>query len=469
MIDARLQRFTSLLRENGIRVSTSELLDAGAALSLVGLEERSPVLAALRATLVKREGDIDVFDRLFAAFFGGLDPVVEAFASGFLDALAQLGVSPDELERIVGALDALREDQGPFAQALLDHNRGMMAQLLHEAALQIDFSGLHSFMQQGQYTRRLLGAAGVGEVEGALAGLRARLAGMGLSEDVLRAWDDATDAQLATLREAARRYVQEEYRRRFMAQAESPAGRLLEERPLYTLTREELERMKGVVERMAERLRDRIVRRRKVQRRGHFDVQKTLRRNLRYGGVPLVPVFRKKKRDKPDLVVLVDVSDSVRNTARFFLQFAHALHDVFDRVRSFVFVSDLGESTALFKEADVHRAIDLAFTGRVVSLYANSNYGRALRIFHRDHLSTVTSRTTVFILGDGRNNYNPPEDWVVAEIRRRARRTVWLCPEDRRSWGFGDSQMPLYARHCDHAEVVQRISDLRRIVERVLV
>ena len=49
------------------------------------------------------------------------------------------------------------------------------------------------------------------------------------------------------------------------------------------------------------------------------------------------------ERDKPQVIVLCDVSDSVRNVSRFMLQFVYSLQDLYSRVRSFIFVSEIGD------------------------------------------------------------------------------------------------------------------------------
>ena len=79
-----------------------------------------------------------------------------------------------------------------------------------------------------------------------------------------------------------------------------------------------------------------------------------------------------------------------------------------------------------------------------------------------------TRNTTVIILGDGRNNYNPSNAFLLQEWRRRARKLIWLCTEDRGTWGFGDSEMPAYARACDSVEVVQNLRQLRKAVDGLL-
>ena len=45
---------------------------------------------------------------------------------------------------------------------------------------------------------------------------------------------------------------------------------------------------------------------------------------------------------------------------------------------------------------------------------------------------------------------------------------MWTCPEERRAWGVGDSEMDLYARVCDQVVVVQSLSDLDRLADQLV-
>ena len=76
-----------------------------------------------------------------------------------------------------------------------------------------------------------------------------------------------------------------------------------------------------------------------------------------------------------------------------------------------------------------------------------------------------STKTTVLIIGDGRNNYNRPSDWVLREIKRKAKQLIWLNPESRMTWGIGDSEMPRYAPHCHIAEECRSINQLYKIVD----
>jgi len=167
-------------------------------------------------------------------------------------------------------------------------------------------------------------------------------------------------------------------------------------------------------------------------------------------------------------VILCDVSDSVRNASRFMLQFVYSLQDLYSRVRSFIFVADIGEVTECFRNNDAKEALDVALKGDIINVYAHSNFGYAFRNFVTDHLGSVNKRTTVIVLGDARNNYNLPHDWCLREIRQRAKRVIWLNPESRNTWGFGDSEMDRYAPHCDLVEECRNLNQLYRVVDRLV-
>jgi len=461
MNDERLEDFTALLRQNGLRISPAEVADAAQAALLIGLEDRGAFRGALRATLVKRGQDTPVFDRLFEIYFSGAKDLIDGLEGSLLEALAAEKLSEDQLEEIARQLAQM----SLLTQALAQGQGAQLARLLRQATLSIDFRGLQSPLQRGFYARRLLQAAGGTKAEAELRQLLAALKAGGVDPGALDLASRQIDKTLKALEEAARRVAEKEQKAR---DPEQKADKSLLHRSLSSLTPDEVQRMRSVVRRLAERLKTRLSRRRKVRRRGKLSVRRTLRKNLSTGGEPYQLVFRARRRERPEIVVLCDVSDSVRNVSRLMLQFVYTLQELYARVRSFVFVSDLGEVTHLFKNTDVGAAVDLATAGKVINLSANSNYGRALQLFHSTYLGSVTRRTTVIVIGDGRTNYNPPHAWALAEVKLKCRRLVWLCPEEKHSWGFGDSEMPLYARHCHRVETVRSLDDLAKVAAELM-
>ena len=455
-MDERLEDFAGLLRQNGLRISPAEVADAAQAALLVGLEDRAAFRGALRATLVKRGQDAAVFDRLFELYFTGAKDLVEGLQGSLLDALAAEKFNEIELEQIAQLLSQM----SPMTQALVEGRTDQLARLLRQATLSIDFRGLQSPLQRGFYARRLLHAAGAGKAEAELQRLLKLM-----PPDAVEMASKRVSQTLQALEAAARRVADKEQKAR---DPEQKGEQSLLHRSLASLTPDEVQRMRTVVRRLAERLKSRLSRRRKVRRRGKLSVRRTLRKNLSTGGEPYKLVFRARRPERPEIIVLCDVSDSVRNVSRLMLQFVYTLQELYARVRSFVFVSDIGEVTHLFKKTDISAAVDLATAGKVINLAANSNYGHALKLFHSTWLGSITRRTTVIVIGDGRTNYNPPNAWILGDVKRKCRRLVWLCPEEQHSWGFGDSEMPLYARYCHRVESVRSLDDLARVASELM-
>jgi uncharacterized protein with von Willebrand factor type A (vWA) domain len=239
-------------------------------------------------------------------------------------------------------------------------------------------------------------------------------------------------------------------------------------RPFADLSDDEIDDVRRGVRLLAERLRGAARVKDRHRRRGRIDPSRTMRMALATGGVPFRTVRRDQRRDRPRLVLLCDVSESVRRAARFMLEFVYAIGELFERTRSFVFVSDVGEVTRLFEKEPVETAIALAAES-VVDVRENSSYGRAFRAFEKGHIDAVDRRTTVVILGDGRTNYQTTGVDVVARIRSRAKEVLWLCPDPRPSWGIGDSAMPAYAAVVSRILEAASARDLERAARELVV
>ena len=113
-MDERLEDFAQLLRQNGLRISPSEVADATEASLLVGFADRPSFRGALRATLVKRGQDAAVFDRLFELYFTGAKDLIEGLQGSLLDALEKEKLNELDLEEIAKQLAQL----SPLTQAL---------------------------------------------------------------------------------------------------------------------------------------------------------------------------------------------------------------------------------------------------------------------------------------------------------------------------------------------------------------
>jgi uncharacterized protein with von Willebrand factor type A (vWA) domain len=468
-IERKVVEFIELLRRNQIRVAMSEGLDAFRALDVTGIADKAAFRAALRATLIKNNQDEEAFDSLFELYFSGMaDTIRRALA----ESQARAGEAPNSAfnDELMNKLEELDFDVSELVQALLQNDSGKLEQLMRQAAEQAGTGNIGSPFQEGFYTYKMVEQLDWYQAKYDMQQLAAKLRGAGERELADRL-DKVADDRMRTFQELIKEYVKREFdkanhdfRRRFREKN-------LMDKNFFTVDAEELRRMEDVVRQLAEKLKTRVsMRRKRAKRHGTLNLQATLRKNIAYGGVPFHIEYRRKKKEKPQLIVLCDVSDSVRQASAFMLRFVYSVQELFSRVRSFVFVSDIGEVTELFKECkEPGEALQRAFNGEVINVWQNSNFGRAFVEFHKGYLDSVNKRTTVIILGDGRNNYNNPHDWVLRDIQQKAKKLIWLNPEGRRSWGVGDSEMPKYVRYCDMAEEVRTLNQLRRVIDGIVV
>jgi uncharacterized protein with von Willebrand factor type A (vWA) domain len=442
--------FLWTLRREGFAISTPQAIDAARAAIEVGFYSKTALREAIACVVVDSVEQRERYDELFEEYFVSQ---VSSHAELGHRLLSQ-GFNRPELAALRGLLrEFLAPHGGGRLRALLTGGSAL-DHLLAGEQVQALLGRMNGPMQKGFYTHRVLEEVGVEKARAALSILEEGLC------DAIGA-DRAALLVLALMRELNRseERVREQVEKRLETLTLPSVGPMSQ--PFAALSEEEVDEVRRGVRLLAERLRGAARVKNRHRRRGRLDPGRTMRKSLATGGVPFRPVRRDQRRDRPRLIVLCDVSDSVRRAARFMLEFVYAISELFERTRSFVFVSELGEVTRLFDEEPIAVAIAKA-AGSVVNVNENSSYGRAFRAFEKHYLDAVDRRTTVVVLGDGRTNYQPSGADIVARLRARAKSVLWLCPEPRPNWGIGDSAMPAYAEAV--TEVLEAASgrDLER-------
>ena len=273
------------------------------------------------------------------------------------------------------------------------------------------------------------------------------------------------ELRLEAFRRLIRQHVQRELDRRGYKQDERLRRELLAEKPLFTLSADEVAQMKAVVARLARKIKDALALRQRREEKGKLDPKRTFRANLKYGGVPIDLRWRRRHREKPKLVTLCDVSDSVRNASRFMLQLVWNLQDCFSKVQSFAFVSEIAEVSESFRTLPVERAVEYALSHAPIDYHSRSDFGYAFARCCRESLESLDRKTTLLVLGDARNNYTDPQAWALRLMRERVKGVIWLNPEGQWGWGVGDSVMPLYAPHCDLVRECRTLGQLAEVVD----
>jgi uncharacterized protein with von Willebrand factor type A (vWA) domain len=462
MMDERILEFIGDLRRAELRISPSEALDALSAASEIGLEDRETFKATLSATLVKEARDEATFERLFNLYF--LD--LEALGEGLKKAL---GPEDPRIQDMLSELMQMTDlDLDEMTELLLRGGGSEMEMAIREGSQNAGLERLMYFLQVGYFSRRIQDRFDWSMIERDLERIMKLLEERGLDPGQLARIRNYLDLRLEAFRRMIRQHVERELERRAWRQGEKLTREMLAEKPLFALTADEVAQMKTVVARLARKIKDALALRQRQEQRGRIDTRRTIRKSLSYGGIPMEIFLRRRHREKPKLITVCDVSDSVRNASRFMLQLVWSLQECFSRVRSYVFVSEIAEVTQGFNTLPVERAIEWALKGAPVDYHCRSDFGYAFSRFVRTELDGLDRKTTIMVLGDARNNYNDPQAWALRLMRERVKGIIWLNPEGQWGWGIGDSVMPLYSPACDLVRECRTIAQLGEVVDNLV-
>lgn len=461
-MDDRIVEFIAGLRAAGVRVSLAESADAFRAIEHIGIAEKSLFKATLQTTLIKDSADVPQFDKLFPLYFGSGGPPMR-------DPNEEL--SSDEMQQLKSAMRDLLGNDAKLRQLMRyllqgdNPTRDELDELGNKAGVPL----ARNPNQQQWLTRRMLRQLGMDdEFRDLMEQLIEKLEAMGMSRETMRRLGETAMENLKRLEEQFNQYVGAKIAQNAAQdrrERQPLRGPDLMNRPFGSLGEREIAELRNQIRRLAARLRSRAALRQRRGKRGVLDTKRTIRTNLRHASVP-VELKHKRRHLKPKLVMICDVSTSVRPVVEFMLRLVYELQDQIHSARSFVFIDDIVDVSAEFTqrrpESAVQRVLDDNPPG-----YYNTNLGYSLAHFCKDHLDTVDHRTTVIVLGDGRNNFLNPRLDSFQDIKKRARRVIWLNPESPRLWGTGDSDMPQYLPHCDAAHEVGTLAQLAEAIDRL--
>ncbi len=445
-MDVTFTRFVSALRNADVRASPAETLVAFDALRQVGVRDPELLRDALALTLAKTRTEKERFAETFERFFHQLafrEPAKRTFVRGANpdDLLARLNgrISPGLLAAIE---DVLRDERDGLAARV---------QQAGEAA------GVHTI-------RTLREKAGIADAIGRVLALdeldvAVAAGGLGSNEETL----------LRYLRQYFRQQVHDYVDAQYRLHVDPTGRRALVDAALTSnldqLPRGYRDDVRRVVEKLAQRLARDHRKRRKRALRGTLDIKRTIRSNVAYDGAIFDLRWRRVVREKPTVFVLCDVSSSVARVARFLLLLLYELNDLLPNIRAFAFSSHLGEVTDVFTDRPSEEAIEeaLFLWGK-----GNTDYARAFLDFRELCGAELSRRSTLIVLGDGRNNHYDPRPDLFEELSRRCRQTFWLNPEARDQWREGDSEMRRYAPYCTTVATCSKLRDLERFADRLL-
>lgn len=462
-MERTLTNYIRALRLAGAGVSTTEAIDAARTLELVGYADRERLKLSLAPVLAKSQEETALHERLFDLYFASA-PIAPP-PSPETDQDNDEGDQDTESSGSEGSEpgDTNPSDGGMGEMDLLSlaqsGDGARMGMAMAQAGRLADVDQIRFSTQVPYFVQRMLEELGLAK----------------LNADLMAALDDRTPEGQAraqtliearsTLMRAARAYAEARFEVFGRSASDAFMNEVMQERALGALSKADMERIKPLIAKMAKKLATKHARRKKVRNRGQLNLRKTLRANAGHDGVPFDVIWNTKRKDKPKIIAVCDVSGSVARYVRFLLLVLYALKEKVADLETFAFSNQLVDVGHDLDSLPFDTAME-----KIVQEVGNgsTDYGRAFHDLGGQYDSLIDKRTTVLILGDGRNNQGDPGMGAFQDIAAKSKRVIWLCPEHPASWGSGDSELLKYRPFCASLTYCSTILDLEHALDDVL-
>ena len=492
VLDTFAVQFGRALRAYGVPASPAEVIEIRRVLATVGAADLDLLRTALRCVSVKYGHEQPMFDEAFSLFFGLTEP--EEAQPELPRVRGVMSDMPDDIawdEEFEGAARMIGADEHTveIGDLMVDDPdaRERNAESAHReendfsvssGAEQLEVDAEASSVSGGvTYTVEVdsADAAQVGELVGTTARVEGTTLNLADAAALLRALNESDgrsaygvdgaegldEQQRAELEESLARFVDALSERLEGVEVVGPddgaAGPLhRDQADIDRACHRLVQRMRGAPRRVT-RLVD----------NGRLDVRATMRAAVATDGVP-IELWRRRQTPGPvRLLVLVDVSLSVRPVTGFVLRLAQTLHKFGDRCEVIAFVDRPVRVTTALRSASSEGALAAVLSSEGLDLSATSDYGQMWADTLDEFGDLISRRTSVLVVGDARSNAFDPRVDLFSEVARRSHRVAWVTPEPSRYWSQTGCALADYAEHCDGvvvardgAEVLERCDEL---------
>ncbi len=402
-LENNLARFVHILRHLGIKISTGETITALRALMLVDLLNRAHVKAALRATLIKNHDEQAIFDQAFESFF--TIPEVrqrqrEEWEERKIEEARLIEEAEKDLAYQGEKLDLTEEEKLLYAQ-LPEEEKRKIREFLEASYLPEDRYSRFKPMLEYQ-------------IRGSLRYWKQRLA----EEDELPPLpnNEVDDEVLASILHEL---------------GEDDSNLLYED--MKRIGERDLPKVTNILKKLSRKLATKISRRYRMSKKAvMIDLRRSIKSNVRYGGIIFKLKYKQKRIQKPQILLICDVSGSMARYAAFVIQFIYGLSMAMKHIESFIFAEELEHVTPFFKKFRPFEETMVELIGKSRIWGKGTNLGASLNTLRTQHPLLLTSHTIVIIVSDTKTLELERAEKELFRVKQAVKDILWLntLPQD---------------------------------------
>lgn len=230
-------------------------------------------------------------------------------------------------------------------------------------------------------------------------------------------------------------------------------------------------RMLDVCQKLGRKIANKRSRRRKSDNNHRIDIRKTIRSNLKYGGVPFELVKAKPRNRKNEHLFLNDISGSCEWISSWFFMLMFSAKNSFKKSRTFEFDNKVIETSNALSEDYLINAFVKVREKRLKNamVHGTSNMYTAFESFKK--IANLNNKSYLIILSDCRDWAGPKVHGVPAsadlleDMVNESKKVIILNPEDRNKWDVVDSCVSLYRDVGAQIYEVNTLNQLAQFVE----
>lgn len=434
-LENNMARFVHILRHLGIPVSTGETITALRSLGLIDILNREHVRYALRATLVKNQDEEPIFTRAFDSFFTAPE-IKQQQQLELMEAKEERTRLLDEAEQDLNYLGDKLE--------LSDEEKLLYSHLAEEEKKKIREYLKSSFLPDHRY--HLFKPMLESQVRGSLRYWKQRLAEEGdlpfLPED------DMDDAVLAAIGQG---------------QGSGDSSLLYED--MKRIGDRDLPKVTIVLKKLSRKLATKISRRYRMSKKVvKVDLRRSIKSNIRYGGIIFNLKYKQKRIQKPSILLVCDVSGSMARYAAFVIQFIYGLSTVIRHIQSFIFAEELEYVTPYFKKIRPFESTMVELMGKSRIWGKGTNFGASLATLRMRFPLLITPNTVIIVVSDTKTLELERAEQELANMRRSVKEIILLNTLPQAEWK-GLRSVNMFQRYAQVYECYT-LSHLEKVLRR---
>lgn len=208
--------------------------------------------------------------------------------------------------------------------------------------------------------------------------------------------------------------------------------------------------IKKALQRLSDKLIKTYIRKQRYDKLGYIDIKRTIMNLLE----PKI-IFKKRKRDKHNLILVADISGSMTDYIYYILQIIINIIHIFNDVKIFVFMEKLKE----LKDFDNIQE-DILDIYKKSKLGYGTDYNNVLYML--DNKNIYNKNTYILIIGDGLSKNNGVS--YLQNINKKVKKIYWLNPTDVNDWDKNTLLYSLYSKMYECKNLKQLVKVIEVIV-----